>query len=92
MVDIKDSTVLSPGFNEKIESVSEVSDNNYIDDDPMDNLAYSDSESASIAMPDEDEFCDALDHLVEVTPSAKNEGKFLCVCIFFSQSKNYQNI
>lgn len=76
MVFIKDSTILPAGFTEKIETVSGVSDNNYIDDDPMDNLAYSDSESASIAMPDEDDFCDALDHLADdymIIP--KDEGE-----------------
>ncbi|XP_055311497.1 activating transcription factor 7-interacting protein 1 isoform X2 [Sitodiplosis mosellana] len=70
MVDIKDTSILSTGFSEKIESVSDVSDNNYIDDDPMDNLAYSDSESTSIAMPDED-FCDALDQMADVNSASK---------------------
>lgn len=77
MVFIKDSTILPASFTEKIETVSEVADNNYIDDDPMDNLAYSDSESASIAMPDEDDFCDALDQLNEdyvILP--KDDGDF----------------
>lgn len=77
MVDIKDTTILSTGFSEKIESVSDVSDNNYIDDDPMDNLAYSDSESTSIAMPDDD-FCDALEQLAgeDVNSAApKEDGK-----------------
>lgn len=75
MVDIKDTTILPTGFSEKIESVSDVSDNNYIDDDQMDNLAYSDSESTSIAMPD-DEFCDALDQLSGVdNPASKENGK-----------------
>lgn len=74
MVDIKDSTILSAGFSEKIDAVEEVSDNNFIDDEPMDNLAYSDSESASIAMPDEDDFCDALDQLDDVSP-IKDHGK-----------------
>lgn len=82
MVDIKDSTILSAGFSEQIESVTDVSDNNFIDDDPMDNLAYSDSESASIVMPDED-FCDAID---EITPSDKVEGKFLWP--IFEKTKN----
>lgn len=76
MVDIKDTSILSTGFSEKNESVSDVSDNNYIDDDPMDNLAYSDSESTSIAMPDDD-FCDALDQLAgdDVNSTSKEGGK-----------------
>lgn len=78
MVDINDTSILPTGFSEKIESVSDVSDNNYIDDDQMDNLAYSDSESTSIAMPD-DEFCDALDQLsgVDVNLASKENGKNL---------------
>lgn len=77
MVDIKDTSILSTGFSEKIESVSDVSDNNYIDDDPMDNLAYSDSESTSIAMPDDDDYCDALDQLAgnDINVASKESGK-----------------
>lgn len=76
MVDIKDTSILSTGFSEKIESVSDISDNNYMDDDPMDNLAYSDSESTSIAMPDDD-FCDALDQLAgeDINIASKESGK-----------------
>lgn len=83
MVDIKDSSILSTGFCEKIDSVPDVSDNNYIDDDPMDNLAYSDSESASTAMPD-DEFCDALEQLadVDVIRTSKERGNSLYLFIF----------
>lgn len=62
MVDIKDSPILTTGLNEKNDTVTDVVNGGYMDDD-MDNLAYSDSESASVAMAD-DEFCDALDHLV----------------------------
>lgn len=76
MVDIKDTAVLATGFSEKIDTIPEVVDSSFIDDD-MDNLAYSDSESASIAMPD-DEFCDALDHLatIEPNPPSKLNGNF----------------
>lgn len=74
MVDVKDNSILSTGLSEKIESVAEVTDNNFIDDDPMDNLAYSDSESASNAMAD-DEFCDALDQFVDDSP-LKADKKF----------------
>lgn len=72
MVDVKDTSVLSASFSEKIESVQGVTDNNFLDDDPMDNLEYSDSESASIAMPD-DEFSDALDQLA--TPDENTSSK-----------------
>ncbi|XP_031622615.1 activating transcription factor 7-interacting protein 1 [Contarinia nasturtii] len=65
MVDIKDTSILATGLNEKIESMPDVADANFIDDEPMDNLAYSDSESASIAMPDDD-FCDALDMVEDI--------------------------
>lgn len=76
MVDIKETSILTPNFSEKIESMPDVSDNNFIDDEPMDNLAYSDSESASIAMP-EDEFCDAFEQLAgdDVNPKSENSGK-----------------
>lgn len=73
MVDIKDTSVLSANFSEKIELIT---DNHFLDDDPMDNLAYSDSESASIAMPD-DEFCDALDQLAASDGNASSkDGKY----------------
>lgn len=72
MVDIKESTILSTNFSEKIDTLTEVVDNSFIDDE-MDNLAYSDSESASIAMPD-DEFCDALDQFDE-NQTPKEDGK-----------------
>lgn len=75
MVDIKETSILSTGFNEKIDTVPEVDENSFIDDD-MENLAYSDSESASIAMPEE-EFCDALDQLetIDTNPAVKEHGK-----------------
>lgn len=75
MVDIKDSSILSTGFSEKIDSVPEVDENSFINDE-MDNLAYSDSESASIAMPDE-EFCDALEQLeaIDMNPISKEGGE-----------------
>lgn len=85
MVDIKDTSALATGLNDKIESVPDVADPNFIDDEPMDNLAYSDSESASVAMPDDDDFCDALD-LVDEQPIEENQsakGK-LTVFFFFS--------
>lgn len=72
MVDIKESTILSTSFSEKIDTLPEVVENSFIDDE-MDNLAYSDSESASIAMPD-DEFCDALDQFDE-NQTSKEDGK-----------------
>lgn len=75
MVDIKDTSVLTTGLSEKNDTVADVVHGNFIDDD-MDNLAYSDSESASIAMAD-DEFCDALDHLMpmDTNPPRKENGK-----------------
>lgn len=75
MVDIKDTSVLTTGLSEKNDTVTDVVNGNYIDDD-MDNLAYSDSESASIAMAD-DEFCDALDHLTPIDTNlvCKENGK-----------------
>lgn len=86
MVDIKDTSVLSASFCEKIDTVSEVDGNHFLDDDPMDNLAYSDSESASIAMPD-DEFCDALDQLAasDGNVSSKN-GKYGYIFLNFSKT------
>lgn len=74
MVDIKDNSILTTGFAEKIDTVPEVVDNNFIDDE-MENLAYSDSESASIVMQD-DEFCDALDQFapIDVSPAPKDNG------------------
>lgn len=79
MVDIKDTSILTTGFAEKIDSVPEVVDSNFIDDE-MENLAYSDSESASIVMPD-DEFCDALDQFapIDVSPASKDDGTFNCL-------------
>lgn len=71
MVDIKDSPILTTGLNEKNDTVTDVVNGSYMDDD-MDNLAYSDSESASIAMAD-DEFCDALDHLVSADPNTQSK-------------------
>lgn len=73
MVDIKDSTILSTSFSERIDSVDGTSFMN----DEMENLAYSDSESASIAMPDE-EFRDALDQLeaIDVNRISKENGEF----------------
>lgn len=75
MVDIKDNTLLTTGLSEKNDTVADVVNGSYMDDE-MDNLAYSDSESASIAMAD-DEFCDALEHLVpmNVNTTVKENGK-----------------
>lgn len=72
MVDIKDSSILTTGLSEKNDTVADVVNGSYMDDD-MDNLAYSDSESASIAMAD-DEFCDALDHLVPMDSTQSKEN------------------
>lgn len=73
MVDIKDNSILTTDLSEKNDT--DVVNGGYMDDD-MDNLAYSDSESASVAMAD-DEFCDALDHLVPMDTNApsKENGK-----------------
>lgn len=77
MVDINDSTILTTGLSEKNDTAANVVNGNYMDDD-MENLAYSDSESASIAMAD-DEFCDALDHLapLETNTTSKENGKYI---------------
>lgn len=90
MVDIKETTILSTTFSEKIDTLPEAIDNNFIDDE-MDNLEYSDSESASIAMP-EDEFSDALDHFDE-NQTSKQNGKcadynFIFICFVFSNIFN----
>lgn len=80
MVDIKETSVLSASFCEKIDSAPEIGDNHFLDDDPMDNLAYSDSESASIAMQD-DEFSDALDQLGTSDGNASSKGgKYFLFC------------
>lgn len=64
MVDIKESTLTS----EKFASKETDSTDNLIEDDLMDNLAYSDSDATSVTMNDE-EFADAIEHL----PSDVNE-------------------
>lgn len=68
MVDIKESTLTSEKFAAKeTESVE-----NLIEDDLMDNLAYSDSDATSVTMNDE-EFADAIDR----SPSDTNDdGNF----------------
>lgn len=67
MVDINESTLTSEKFTAKENEPTD----NLIEDDLMDNLAYSDSDATSIAMNDE-EFCDAIDHL---TSDANDDGK-----------------
>lgn len=78
MVDINDSSILTTSLSEKNDTVADVVNGNYMDDD-MDNLAYSDSESASIAMAD-DEFCDALDHLVPMDTNTPSKGNGMSIC------------
>lgn len=82
MVDVKETSILSTGFNEKIDTAAE---NSFIDDE-MDNLAYSDSESASIAMPEEEEFSDALDQLdaINVKSAAIEHGNRCAQIIIIS--------
>lgn len=64
MVDINESTLTSEKFAAKENDPTA----NLIEDDLMDNLAYSDSDATSVTMNDE-EFADAIDHL----PSDANE-------------------
>lgn len=58
MVDINDSTLTSETFAAKESEPTE----HLIEDDLMDNLAYSDSDATSVTMNDE-EFADAIDQL-----------------------------
>lgn len=67
MVDIKESTLTS----EKFAAKETESTDNLIEDDLMDNLAYSDSDATSVTMNDE-EFADAIEHL---PPDANEDGK-----------------
>lgn len=70
MVDINESTLTSEQFaGKESNSVTE----NLLEDDLMDNLAYSDSDATSVTMNDE-EFADAIDHIL---PSdAHEDGKY----------------
>lgn len=65
MVDINESTLTSEKFSAKETEPVE----NLIEDDLMDNLAYSDSDANSVTMNDE-EFADAIDR------SPSDDGKF----------------
>lgn len=69
MVDIRESTLTSENF-----AAKEIEANdNLVEDDLMDNLAYSDSDATSVTMNDE-EFVDAVDHM----PAYPNDdGKIL---------------
>lgn len=68
MVDINESTLTSEKFVAKETEPVE----NLIEDDLMDNLAYSDSDATSVTMNDE-EFADPIDR----SPSDTNDdGKF----------------
>lgn len=77
MVDIKDNPITLPNIVEKpTESTYEASDT-LLEDELMDNLAYSDSDAASMVMNDDD-FKDALETLPDAEfPISDEKGLFI---------------
>lgn len=87
MVDIKEESVVLPSLLDKTNvpdlSVVQAVDESLLQDEIMEDLAYSDSDAASAILTD-DEFKDAMDHLPDISDESTANGKLI-----FYHSKSF---